>query len=117
MCPLLMAPSTASSSCLTPSPYLSGPFSFRQQMLPLCRMSRSTSFSPSHEFSLHPKCCLLVSDQINNQPILPIRQATSMTIQTGVRLNSQQFVGLAQSLLASPEIADRAALLADAIRQ
>ncbi len=40
-----------------------------------------------------------------------------MTIQTGVRLNSQQFPGLAQSLLASPEIAARAALLADAIRQ
>ncbi len=40
-----------------------------------------------------------------------------MTIQTGVRLNSQQFSGLAQSLLASPEIAARAALLADAIRQ
>ncbi|MGB8539076.1 MAG: GAF domain-containing protein [Acidobacteriaceae bacterium] len=40
-----------------------------------------------------------------------------MTIQTGVRLNRQQFSGLAQSLLASPEIAARAALLADAIRQ
>jgi RND family efflux transporter MFP subunit len=40
-----------------------------------------------------------------------------MTIQTGVRLTSQQFSGLAQSLLASPEIAARAALLADAIRQ
>jgi RND family efflux transporter MFP subunit len=40
-----------------------------------------------------------------------------MTIQTGVRLNTQQFSGLAQSLLASPEIAARAALLADAIRQ
>jgi RND family efflux transporter MFP subunit len=40
-----------------------------------------------------------------------------MTIQTGVRPNSQQFLGLAQSLLASPEIAVRAALLADAIRQ
>ena len=40
-----------------------------------------------------------------------------MTIQTGVRLNSQQFPRLAQSLLASPEIATRAALLADAIRQ
>jgi RND family efflux transporter MFP subunit len=40
-----------------------------------------------------------------------------MTIQTGVRLNSQQLPGLAQSLLASPEIAARAALLADAIRQ
>jgi GAF domain-containing protein/multidrug resistance efflux pump len=40
-----------------------------------------------------------------------------MTIQTGVRLNSQQIAGLAQSLLASPEIAARAGLLADAIRQ
>ena len=40
-----------------------------------------------------------------------------MTIQTGVRPNSQQFLGLAQSLLASPEITARAALLADAIRQ
>jgi GAF domain-containing protein/multidrug resistance efflux pump len=40
-----------------------------------------------------------------------------MTIQTGVRLNSQQLPRLAQSLLASPEIAARAALLADAIRQ
>ena len=40
-----------------------------------------------------------------------------MTIQTGVRLNSQHFPGLAKSLLASPEIAARAALLADAIRQ
>jgi GAF domain-containing protein/multidrug resistance efflux pump len=40
-----------------------------------------------------------------------------MTIETGVRLTSQQLSGLAQSLLASPEIAARAALLADAIRQ
>jgi GAF domain-containing protein len=40
-----------------------------------------------------------------------------MTIQTGVRPNSQQFVGLAQSLLASPEIAARATLLASAIPQ
>jgi GAF domain-containing protein len=40
-----------------------------------------------------------------------------MTIQTGVRPNSQQFLGLAQSLLASPEITARAALLADAVRQ
>jgi GAF domain-containing protein/multidrug resistance efflux pump len=40
-----------------------------------------------------------------------------MTIQTGVRPNSQQFLGLAQSLLASPEITARAGLLADAVRQ
>ena len=40
-----------------------------------------------------------------------------MNIQTGVRLNSQHFSELAQSLLASPEIAARAALLADAMRQ
>src|SRR5260370_17642348 len=40
-----------------------------------------------------------------------------MTIQTGFRLNSQHFSDLAQSLLASPEIAARAALLADAMRQ
>ena len=35
-----------------------------------------------------------------------------MNIQTGFRLNSQHFSDLAQSLLASPEIAARAALLA-----
>ncbi len=40
-----------------------------------------------------------------------------MNIQTGIRLNSQHFSELAQSLLASPEIAARAALLADAMRQ
>src|ERR1700722_15708987 len=55
MCPLLSAPSTASSSCLTPSPYLSGPLSFRQQMVPLCRISRSTASSPSLEFALHQR--------------------------------------------------------------
>src|ERR1700691_3801131 len=55
MCPLLSAPSTASSSCLTPSPYLSGPFSFRQQIVPLCRISRSTASSPSLEFALHQR--------------------------------------------------------------
>src|ERR1700677_3973904 len=106
MCPLLRAPSTASSSCLTPSPYLSGPFSFRQQIVPLCRISRSTASSPSLEFALHqryrlpehfhfysapaawrfaaflekkprPTFCspkvknAVLSDQINNQPILP----------------------------------------------
>src|ERR1700743_3866460 len=59
MCPLVRALSTASSSCLTPSPYLSGPLSFRQQMLPLCRISSSTSSSPSQEFY-----CLHVSDEI-----------------------------------------------------
>src|SRR5450755_1570989 len=63
MCPLLSAPSTASSSCLTPSPYLSGPFSFRQQILPLCRISRSTKTSHGQEF--------LSSGQFNDQPILP----------------------------------------------
>src|ERR1700722_4095612 len=98
MCPLLSAPSTASSSCLTPSPYLSGPFSFRQQIVPLCRISRSTASSPSLEFALHQRYRLLepacrfaaflkkkphftfyspkvknavLSDQINNHPILP----------------------------------------------
>jgi hypothetical protein len=40
-----------------------------------------------------------------------------MNIQTGFRLNSQHFSDLAQSLLASPEIAARAGLLADAMRQ
>ncbi len=40
-----------------------------------------------------------------------------MNIQTGIRLNSQHFSELAQSLLASPEVAARAALLADAMRQ
>src|SRR5271165_3232823 len=85
MCPLVSAPSTASSSCLTPSPYLSGPFNFRQQMLPLCRISRSTSSpSPSHQSSLHPKCCLPVSDQINNQPVLP--HTSSRPIWTSARL-------------------------------
>src|SRR5271156_1970808 len=80
-------------------------------------MSRSTSSSPRHEFSLHLKCRLLVSDQINNQPIQPLRQATSMTIETALRLNRQEFSGLLQSLLASPDIAARAALLAGVIRQ
>ena len=40
-----------------------------------------------------------------------------MNIQTGIRLNSQHFSELAQSLLASPEVAARAALLADAMRK
>ena len=40
-----------------------------------------------------------------------------MDIETGFRLNSQQISELAQSLLASPETASRAALLADAIRK
>ncbi len=40
-----------------------------------------------------------------------------MDIETGFRLNSQQISELAQSLLASPETAARAALLADAIRK
>jgi GAF domain-containing protein len=40
-----------------------------------------------------------------------------MNIQTGIRLSSQHFSELAQSLLASPEVAARAALLADAMRQ
>jgi GAF domain-containing protein len=40
-----------------------------------------------------------------------------MDIETGYRLNSQHISELAQSLLASPETAARAALLADAIRK
>jgi GAF domain-containing protein len=40
-----------------------------------------------------------------------------MNIETGFRLNSQHISELAQSLLASPETAARAALLADAIRK
>jgi GAF domain-containing protein len=40
-----------------------------------------------------------------------------MNIQTGIRLNSQHFSELAQSLLASPEVAARATLLADAMRK
>jgi GAF domain-containing protein len=40
-----------------------------------------------------------------------------MNIETGFRLNSQHISELAQSLLASPETAPRAALLADAIRK
>jgi GAF domain-containing protein/multidrug resistance efflux pump len=40
-----------------------------------------------------------------------------MNIQTGTRLNSQQFSDLAQSLLASPEVGTRATLLADALRK
>src|ERR1700749_4961916 len=75
MCPLLSAPSTASSSCLTPSPYLSGPFSFRLQIVPLCRISRSTASSPGQEFAVSfysPKVKnAVLSDQINNQPIRP----------------------------------------------
>lgn len=39
-----------------------------------------------------------------------------MNIQTGIRLNSQHFSQLAQSLLGSPEISGRAVLLADAMR-
>jgi hypothetical protein len=38
-----------------------------------------------------------------------------MKIDTGSRLNSEHFSELAQSLLASPEVAARAALLADAV--
>jgi GAF domain-containing protein len=38
-----------------------------------------------------------------------------MKIETGSRLNSEQFSELAQSLLASPEVAARATLLADAV--
>src|ERR1700729_3394700 len=46
-----------------------------------------------------------------------IRQADDgrMKIETGSRLNSEHFSELAQSLLASPEVAARAALLADAV--
>jgi GAF domain-containing protein len=40
-----------------------------------------------------------------------------MNIQTGTRLNSQQFSDLAQSLLAAPEVGTRATLLADALRK
>ena len=40
-----------------------------------------------------------------------------MNIETGSRLNSEHFSELAQSLLASPEVAARAALLADAVRK
>jgi multidrug resistance efflux pump/GAF domain-containing protein len=40
-----------------------------------------------------------------------------MKIETGSRLNSEQFSELAQSLLASPEVSARAALLADAVRK
>jgi RND family efflux transporter MFP subunit len=40
-----------------------------------------------------------------------------MTIETGVWLNGQHILELAQSLLSSPEIAARAALLADAMQQ
>ena len=40
-----------------------------------------------------------------------------MKIETGGRLNSEQFSELAQSLLASPEVAARATLLADAVRK
>jgi GAF domain-containing protein len=40
-----------------------------------------------------------------------------MKIETGSRLNSEHFSELAQSLLASPEVAARAALLADAVRK
>jgi RND family efflux transporter MFP subunit len=39
-----------------------------------------------------------------------------MKIETGSRLNSEHFSELAQSLLASPEVAARAPLLADAVR-
>src|SRR6202451_4912979 len=48
-----------------------------------------------------------------------IRQADyrRMKIETGSRLNSEQFSELAQSLLASPEVSARAALLADAVRK
>jgi GAF domain-containing protein len=40
-----------------------------------------------------------------------------MKIETGSRLNSEHFSELAQSLLASPEVAARAALLADAVHK
>jgi GAF domain-containing protein len=40
-----------------------------------------------------------------------------MNIQTGIRLNSQHFSELTRSLLASPEVATRATLLADAMRK
>jgi multidrug resistance efflux pump/GAF domain-containing protein len=40
-----------------------------------------------------------------------------MNIQTGIRLNSQHFSELTRSLLASPEVAARATLLADAMRK
>jgi RND family efflux transporter MFP subunit len=40
-----------------------------------------------------------------------------MKIETGSRLNSEHYSELAQSLLATPEVAARAALLADAVRQ
>jgi multidrug resistance efflux pump/GAF domain-containing protein len=40
-----------------------------------------------------------------------------MKIETGGRLNSEQFSELAQSLLASPEVSARAVLLADAVRK
>jgi RND family efflux transporter MFP subunit len=40
-----------------------------------------------------------------------------MKIETGSRLNSEHFSELAQSLLASPEVAARATLLADAVRK
>jgi GAF domain-containing protein len=40
-----------------------------------------------------------------------------MKIETGSRLNSKHFSELAQSLLASPEVAARAALLADAVHK
>ena len=40
-----------------------------------------------------------------------------MNIQTGIRLNSQHFSELTRSLLASPEVAARATLLADALRK
>jgi GAF domain-containing protein len=40
-----------------------------------------------------------------------------MNIQTGIRLNSQHFSELTRSLLASPEVAGRATLLADAMRK
>src|ERR1700722_10935646 len=47
-----------------------------------------------------------------------IRQADDrrMKIETGSRLYSEHFSELAQSLLASPEVAARATLLADAVR-
>ena len=40
-----------------------------------------------------------------------------MKIETGSRLNSEHFSELAQSLLASPEVAARATLLTDAVRK
>src|ERR1700733_2752373 len=48
-----------------------------------------------------------------------IRQADDrrMKIETGSRLYSEHFPELAQSLLASPEVAARATLLTDAIRK